>query len=192
MNKTTQINKFKPSMYSIRQLNYGILISGIGLLLSYTVMVVLALYFLSVYPALFRDFIFNLNLFFGPEQFYSSLSRLPPALIDHYRHIVLCDFLVLFCYAIFGTLLSIKLRLQRGRTEIFSWWNSFFILAALANLGADIFLHILFHNYPTHLPFLVVLANILTLFKFFFLSCGIFYLTFLLIFIPKQSMAHNL
>lgn len=167
-------------MYGQHNINRALITTGAGLVISYSLMVYLTLYYLDTYQASFRDFIYNLNLFFTPAQFYESMARLKPPLIASYVHIAICDMFVLFFYAFFGTLLTIKLLSYfQGLTNLWTWKASFFIVAALANIFADLSLIVLFTNYPTQLPLLVIGANWLTLIKFGFLMLGVIYIIYL-------------
>lgn len=176
-------------MVNIRTLNRGLIITGIGFILSYLLLMYLVHYFLDEYNGAFQDFIYNLNICFTSEQFYVSLSRLQAPLRDHYIHTAFIDFMVLFFYASFGTLLTIRLRgYFFGFTNLWTWKHSFFIMAALANFFSDLCFIVLFSRYPTQISLLVILANWLTLIKFLCLAFGIIYIIYLFIAINTHSV----
>lgn len=139
----------------------------------YISMVIITFVLLSRYHANFKDYIFNLHLFYSPNILYSSLDHLNDKLIKFYLVIAIIDVFIVILYAIFGTLLLRKIISLVTKNTSLQLFSGFFLLAGAFNLMEEAALTTIFMIYPEKLMWLATAANILTFSKLFCLSAGI-------------------
>lgn len=124
------------------------------------------------YNAQFEHFIFNLQLFYTPQQFYESLSLLNPKLRRLYPLITVIDVFVLVLYGLFGFFLS-YLIVSVSSNPFYLFVPYLFLCASFCNLLEDALLSFLFLSYPKRFNGLVYIASGLTSGKFICLASGI-------------------
>lgn len=162
----------------------NILVSGSILFCLYAGLIYFTMNILHAYQAPFKDFIYNLNLFYTPDTLYRSLHTIPSSLVYLYPWVAMIDIFVALSYAIFGLLLSFTIIQVVTHNKYCLLIPYVFICAAFFNVIEDGLLSIIFITFPHELPLLVSIANLLTSTKLFLLVTGIYVsLIFLLILI---------